>query len=55
MAAWRYEMSFLVLKKYFTRSLHPLKKNVSTLEEKFRVSTRPCNFLCIIKRKCCEN
>ena len=34
MAAWRYEISLLVLKKYF-----------STLEEKFCVSTRPCNIL----------
>ena len=30
MAAWRYEISLLVLKKYF--------------EEKFRISARPCNF-----------
>ena len=36
MAAWRYEISLLVLKKYF-----------STLEEKFCMSTRPCNILCI--------
>ena len=34
MAAWRYEISLLVLKKYF-----------STLEEKFRISARPCNIL----------
>ena len=33
MAAWRYEISLLVL-KYF-----------STLEEKFRISARPCNIL----------
>ena len=26
MAAWRYEISLLVLKKYFTRSLRPLAK-----------------------------
>ena len=26
MAAWRYEISLLVLKKYFTRSLRPLMK-----------------------------
>ena len=35
MAAWRYEISLLVLKKY------------STLEEKFRISARPCNILYI--------
>ena len=34
MAAWRYEISLLVLKKY-----------CSTLEEKFRISARPCNIL----------
>ena len=34
MAAWRYEISLLVLKKYF-----------STLEEKFRFSARPRNIL----------
>ena len=42
MAAWRYEISLLVLKKYFTRSLHSLVKYFSTLEEKFRISARPC-------------
>ena len=31
MAAWRNEISLLVLKKY------------STFEEKFRISARPCN------------
>ena len=40
MAAWRYEISLLVLKKYFTCSLR-------SLEEKFRVSARPCNILYI--------
>ena len=35
MAAWRYEISLLVL-KYF-----------STLEERFRISARPCNILYI--------
>ena len=34
MAGWRYEISLLVLKKYF-----------STLEEQFRISARPCNIL----------
>ena len=47
MAAWRYEISLLVLKKYFTRSLRSLVKYFSTLEEKFRISVRPCNILYI--------
>ena len=39
MAACRYEISLLVLKKkYFTRSLRSLVKYFSTLEEKFRIS-----------------
>ena len=45
MAAWRYEISLLVLKKYFTRSLRPLMKYFSTLEEKFCISAQPCNIL----------
>ena len=45
MAAWRYEISLLVLKKYFTRSLRSLVKYFSILEEKFRISARPCNIL----------
>ena len=45
MAAWRYEISLLVLKKYFTRSLRSLVKYFSTLEEKFRISARPCDIL----------
>ena len=45
MAAWRYEISLLVLKKYFTRSLRSLVKHFSTLEEKFLISARPCNIL----------
>ena len=48
MAAWRYEISLRVLKKYFTRSLRSLVKYFSTLEEKFRISKRPCNVLFII-------
>ena len=40
MVGWRYEISLLVLKKYFTRSQY-----FSTLEEKFRISARPCNIL----------
>ena len=43
MAGWRYEISLLVLKKYFTRWLHSLEKYFSTLEEKFRISERPYN------------
>ena len=34
MVAWRYKISLLVLKKIF-----------STLEEKFRISARPCNIV----------
>ena len=45
MAAWRYEISPLVLKKYFTRSLRSLMKYFSTPEEKFCTSSRPCNIL----------
>ena len=45
MAAWRYEISLLVLKKYFTCSQHSLVKYFSTLEEKFRTSAWPCNML----------
>ena len=45
MAAWRYEISLLVLKKYFTRSLRSLVKYFPTLEEKFRISEQPCNIL----------
>ena len=48
MTAWRYEVSLLVFKKYFTRSLRSLVKYFSTLEEKFRISKRPCNVLFII-------
>ena len=41
MAAWRYEISLLVLKKYFTRLLYSLMKYFSTLEETFHISARP--------------
>ena len=47
-AAWRYEISLLVLKKYFTCSLRALVKYFSTLEEKFRISVRPCNILYLL-------
>ena len=33
--------------KYFTRSLRSLVKYFSTLEDKFRISERPCNILYI--------
>ena len=49
MAARRYEISLLVLKKYFTRSLRSLVKYFSTREEKFRISARPCNILYLTK------
>ena len=53
MAAWRYEISLLMLKKYFTLSLRSLVKYVSTLEEKFRISARPCNILFLfVDRNC---
>ena len=45
MAAWRYEISLIVLKKFFSLSLHSLVKYFSTLAEKFRISARPCNIL----------
>ena len=48
MAAWRYEISLLVLKKYFTRSMRLLVKYFSNLEEKFRISARPCNILYVL-------
>ena len=35
------------VEKYFTRSLRSLVKYFSTLEEKFRISARPCNILYI--------
>ena len=35
MAAWRYEISLLVLKKYFTRSLHSLVKYFQHLKRNF--------------------
>ena len=38
MAAWRYEISLLMLKKYFTRPLRSLAKYFSTLKDKFHIS-----------------
>ena len=49
MADWRYEISLLVLKIYFTRSLRSLVKYFSTLEEKFHISARPCNILYFLR------
>ena len=51
MATWEYEISLRVLKKYFTRSLRSLVKYFSTLEEKFRIASRPCNILYFIQPK----
>ena len=48
MAAWRYEISLLVLKKYFTSERSERVKYFSTLEEKFRISAQPCNILYIL-------
>ena len=36
------------VEKYFTRSLRSLVKYFSTLEEKFRISARPCNILYLL-------
>ena len=43
MAAWRYEISLRVLKKYFTSERSERVKYFSIREEKFRISKRPCN------------
>ena len=51
MAAWRYKISLLVLKKYLTHLLRSLVKYFSTLEEKFRIPARPCNILYISHQK----
>ena len=47
MAACRYKISLLGLKKYFTSERSERVKYFSTLEEKFRISARPCNILYI--------
>ena len=47
MAASRYEISLLVLKKYFMSERNKRVKYFSTFEEKFRISARPCNILYI--------
>ena len=51
MAAWGYEISLLVSKKYFACLLRSLEKYFSALEEKFRISAWPCNILYIFH--CC--
>ena len=51
MAAWRYEISLLVLKKYFTSERSERVKYFSTLEEKFHISAWPCNILYFIQPK----
>ena len=38
------------VEKYFTRSLRSLEKYFLTLEEKFRISKRPCNILYLFRR-----
>ena len=48
MAAGRYKIPLLVLKKYFTHSLRSLVKYFSTLEEKFGISPWPCNILYVV-------
>ena len=50
MTAWRYEISVLVLKKHFTSERSERVKYFSTLEEKFRISARPCNILYILNQ-----
>ena len=42
------------VEKYFTRSLRSLVKYFSTLEEKFRISARPCNILYVLRSKYCS-
>ena len=51
MAPWRYEISLLVLKKYFTSERSERVKYFSTLEDKFRISARPCNILYLINAR----
>ena len=47
MAAWGYEISLFVLKKYCTSERSERVKYFLTLKEKFRISARPCNILYI--------
>ena len=48
MGAWRYEISLLVLKKYFTSERSERVKYFSTLDKKFRFSSRPCHILYLL-------
>ena len=48
MAAWRYEISLLVLKKYFTSERSERVKYFSTREEKSCISKRPSNILYVL-------
>ena len=45
MAAWRYKISLLGLKTYFTYLLRSLTKYFSTLKKKFHISARRYNIL----------
>ena len=45
MAAWRYEISLLVLKKHLTSERTERVKYFSTVEGKFRISAWPGNIL----------
>ena len=48
MAAWRYGFNLLVLLTSLTRSLRSLVRDIIwTLEDKIRISARPCNMLYI--------
>ena len=42
MAAWRYEISLLVLKKYFTSERSERVKYFSTREEKYQQKLEQC-------------
>ena len=45
MAAWRYEISLLVLKIFHLFAALTGMTYFSTLKEKFRISARPCDIL----------
>ena len=46
-AAWRYEISLLMLKKYFTSERSETSEIFSTLTEKFHISKQPRNVVLI--------
>ena len=48
-AVLRYEISLRALKKYFTNERAERVKYFSTIEDKFRISKRPCHFLFVIQ------